>query len=89
MGTRSERLLELRPVTFAYKDDAQSKRHDGLLAEEVMTVYAELMTYAATGEVKTVRYQERAIAAWKAMSMSDECPARRSARGSARRARRW
>jgi len=58
MGVRSEGLLQLRPVTFAYKDDAQATMHYGLVAEEVAAVYPQLVTYAPTGEVRTVRYQE-------------------------------
>ena len=58
MGTRSEKVLELRPVTFAYKNDAQGTTHYGLLAEEVATVYPELVTHTTTGEVQTVKYQE-------------------------------
>ena len=57
MGTNSEGLLRLRPVTFAYKDDAGTK-HFGLIAEEVATVYPELVTRTATGEVQTVKYHE-------------------------------
>jgi hypothetical protein len=45
-------------VTFAYKDDAQGTMHYGLVAEEVAAVYPQLVTYAPTGEVRTVRYQE-------------------------------
>src|SRR6185295_6406764 len=58
MGSRSEKVLDLRPVTFAYKDDAQRGTHYGLIAEEVATVLPELVTRTAAGEVQTVRYQE-------------------------------
>ena len=58
MGTRSERLFQLRPVTFRYKDDGQGERHYGLIAEEVVKVYPELVTRGAHGEVEAVRYQE-------------------------------
>ena len=58
MGTRSEKVLELRPVTFAYKDDARKVTHYGLVAEEVAAVYPDLVTRTATGEVQAVRYQE-------------------------------
>jgi hypothetical protein len=58
MGNRSEKVLELRPVTFAYKDDARAVTHYGLLAEEVATVYPDLVTRSASGEVQTVKYQE-------------------------------
>ena len=58
MGTRSEKVLDLRPVTFAYKDDAQAITHYGLIAEEVATVYPDLVTRTASGEVQTVKYQE-------------------------------
>ena len=58
MGTRSEKVLDLRPVTFAYKDDEQAITHYGLLAEEVAIVYPDLVTRTATGDVQTVKYQE-------------------------------
>jgi hypothetical protein len=58
MGTRSEKVLELRPVTFAYKDDSKGTTHYGLIAEQVAAIYPELVTHTATGEVQTVRYQE-------------------------------
>jgi hypothetical protein len=58
MGARSEGLLKLRPVTFVYKQDEQGVRQYGLIAEEVATVYPELVTHTATGEVQGVRYQE-------------------------------
>ena len=58
MGTQSDKMLELRPVTFAYTEDAAGVRRYGLIAEEVATVYPELVTRLATGEVQGVRYQE-------------------------------
>ena len=58
MGSRSEKVLDLRPVTFAYKDDAQHVMHYGLIAEEVAAVYPEMVTRTATGEAQTVKYQE-------------------------------
>jgi hypothetical protein len=58
MGARSEGVLKLRPVTFSYKDDEQGMRQYGLIAEEVATVYPELVTHTATGEAQAVRYQE-------------------------------
>ena len=58
MGNRSEKMLDLRPVTFAYKDDARGTTHYGLIAEEVATVYPDLVARTASGEVQTVKYQE-------------------------------
>jgi hypothetical protein len=58
MGTRSQGLLQLRPVTFRYKQDAQGERQYGLIAEEVAKVYPELVTRGADGEIEAVRYQE-------------------------------
>jgi hypothetical protein len=52
MGTRSEKVLDLHPVTFAYKDDAQGVTRYGLIAEEVAAVYPELVTHTATGELQ-------------------------------------
>jgi len=58
MGTSSEKVLALRPVTFAYRDDTRGVTHYGLIAEEVAAVFPELVTRTATGEVQTVKYQE-------------------------------
>jgi hypothetical protein len=58
MGTSSEGVLQLRPVTFSYKEDAQRVKHYGLVAEQVAAVYPELVTRTAGGEVQTVKYQE-------------------------------
>jgi len=58
IGTQSEKVLALRPVSFAYKDDAKGITHYGLIAEEVAMVYPELVTHAVTGEVQTVKYHE-------------------------------
>ena len=58
MASQSEGVLQLRPVTFAYKQDRQHVKHYGLIAEEVAAVYPELVTHTATGEVQAVRYQE-------------------------------
>ena len=57
MGNRSEKVLDLRPVTFAYKDDARAIRHYGLIAEEVATVHPDLVTRTASGKVQTMKYQ--------------------------------
>jgi len=58
MGGQSEKLFQLQPVTFAYKDDTHGATHYGLIAEQVATVYPELVTRTSTGEVQTVKYQE-------------------------------
>ena len=58
MASRSEGLLKLRPVTFSYKNDTAAAPHYGLIAEEVATVYPELVTRTASGEVQTVKYHE-------------------------------
>jgi hypothetical protein len=58
MGAHSRGLLQLRPVIFRYKQDAQNERQYGLIAEEVAKVYPELVTRGATGDVEAVRYHE-------------------------------
>jgi hypothetical protein len=57
MGTHSQGLFQLRPVTFRYRQDASGERQYGLIAEEVATVYPELVIRRATGEVESVRYE--------------------------------
>ena len=51
MGSSSEKVLALRPVTLAYEDDAQGVTRYGLIAEEVAAMYPELVTRTASGEV--------------------------------------
>jgi hypothetical protein len=58
MGTASDNLMNLRPVTFRYKQDPDAIKQYGLVAEEVAKVYPELVTYGANGKVETVRYLE-------------------------------
>ena len=58
MGERSQGLHQLRPVTFRYKQDAQGQRQYGLIAEEVVKVYPELVTKGADGKVESVQYHE-------------------------------
>jgi hypothetical protein len=58
MGSRSRGVFQLRPVTFAYREDASGVVRYGLIAEEVQAVYPELVTHAASGELLAVRYQE-------------------------------
>ena len=56
IGTASDALMKLRPVTFRYKHDPDAIKQYGLVAEEVERVYPELVTYGADGKVETVRY---------------------------------
>jgi hypothetical protein len=59
MGDASERLLQLRPVTFRYKKpDAAGEQpiQYGLIAEEVAQVFPELVVYDKNGQVETVAY---------------------------------
>jgi hypothetical protein len=56
MGKSSDGLMKLRPVTFRYKDDPDSTRQYGLVAEEVERVYPELVVRDADGKVESVRY---------------------------------
>lgn len=58
MADSSQQLLDLRPVTFRYKQDPSGERQYGLVAEEVARVYPELVTRTDTGEVQSVKYEE-------------------------------
>jgi hypothetical protein len=57
IGARSQGLFQLRPVSFRYKQDSQGQRQYGLIAEEVVKVYPELVIRGADGKVETVQYQ--------------------------------
>jgi len=45
-------------VSFRYKQDPQGVQQYGLVAEEVATVYPELVTKGEKGQVEGVQYQE-------------------------------
>ncbi len=62
MGDLTERLLELRPVVFRYKqeqtmpDGSEVPLEYGLIAEEVAEVFPDLVVYDDEGEPSTVKY---------------------------------
>ncbi|HAH63983.1 MAG TPA: hypothetical protein DCL72_00560 [Rhizobiales bacterium] len=55
---RSRGLFRLRPVTFRYRQDPQGIRQYGLIAEEVVNVFPELVTRGSDGAVESVQYHE-------------------------------
>jgi hypothetical protein len=60
MADASDRLLELRPVTFRYKQADATGEHPmqyGLIAEEVAEVFPELVIPNEAGQPETVAYQ--------------------------------
>ena len=61
MGNASNRLLELRPVTFHYRraeEDGSRPLQYGLIAEEVAEVMPELAVYNQYGTPESVAYQD-------------------------------
>ena len=48
---------KLNPVSFTFKDDEQHKKHYGFIAQELETVYPELVTNTELG-FKSVNYIE-------------------------------
>jgi hypothetical protein len=60
MGSSTERLRELRPVTFRYKNDAQGTLRYGLVAEEVANLFPELVIRDGQGRADGLRYDELA-----------------------------
>jgi len=59
MDTSSEPLFRLKPVTFRYKKEIDSRRAPqfGLVAEEVAEVSPDLVVRDKQGEIYTVRYE--------------------------------
>ena len=53
----AEDFNKLNPVSFTFKDDDNSKKHFGVIAQELETVYPELVTNSEIG-FKTVNYIE-------------------------------
>jgi len=60
MGASSDKLAQLRPVTFKLKTDPDGTTQYGLIAEEVAKVYPELAIHGADGRINGVRYEELA-----------------------------
>ena len=61
MRTASQGLLDLRPVTFRYREaysDGSKPIQYGLIAEEVAEVYPDLVVYDETGQPETVQYRK-------------------------------
>jgi hypothetical protein len=60
MGSRTEKLSQLRPVSCHLKNDPKGDVQYGLIAEEVAKVYPELVIRDSTGRIEGVRYDELA-----------------------------
>jgi hypothetical protein len=61
MGDASDGLLRLRPVTYRYKqayEDGSKPLDYGLIAEEVATIYPDLVVRDRDGKIQTVQYQK-------------------------------
>jgi hypothetical protein len=60
MAATSDRLLQLRPVTFRYKEtfeDGEQPLQYGLIAEEVADVFPELVVFNEQSQPETVKYR--------------------------------
>jgi Chaperone of endosialidase len=60
IGSNSDKLDQLRPVTFHLKNDPNGAVQYGLIAEEVAKVYPDLVIHDETGRIDSVRYDELA-----------------------------
>ena len=61
MNAASHKLLQLRPVTYRYKEESENGENPleyGLIAEEVAKVYPDLVVYGIDGKIETVQYQK-------------------------------
>lgn len=61
MGSVSEGVYNLRPVTFTYKDDRAKNQHVGLIAEEVDKIFPGLVVYDKEGRPETVKYHDMPV----------------------------
>jgi Chaperone of endosialidase len=60
MGPSTQKLHELRPVSFHLKSDPKGAVQYGLIAEEVNKVFPELVIRDEAGTIQGVRYDELA-----------------------------
>lgn len=56
VGDISKNFMQLRPVSFNYKQHTSADKNYGLIAEEVENTFPELVIYNAEGEVETIKY---------------------------------
>src|SRR4051794_18340646 len=61
IGDASNRLMDLQPVQFRYREpasDGSKPLQYGLIAEDVATVYPELVVHDGNGQIESVQYHE-------------------------------
>lgn len=61
MGDTSDKMYNLRPVTFRYKQalaDGSKPVEYGLIAEEVAQIYPDMVSRNAKGQIETVQYSK-------------------------------
>jgi hypothetical protein len=60
LGSDSDKVYDLRPVTFKLRTEPHGAKQYGLIAEEVDRVYPDLVIRDDTGTIQGVRYDELA-----------------------------
>lgn len=58
MDDASNNIMNLRPVTFNYKNDPTRLLQYGLIAEEVHASFPGIVTYNKVNDPETVRYHD-------------------------------
>lgn len=58
IGTSTDNLHNLRPVSFTYKGDTTKELHYGLIAEEVKTYFPDLVIHDKNNEIFSIKYHE-------------------------------
>lgn len=61
MGSESDRLYDLRPVTFNWRHDDNDVVSWGLIAEEVHEAMPELVEYDELDLPESVKYEELSV----------------------------
>jgi hypothetical protein len=57
IGAYSQKIYDVRPVSFTYKSDKSHRQQYGLIAQEVQEIMPELVVNDKEGQVYTVMYQ--------------------------------
>ena len=82
LGPNTEKLQQLRPVSFHLKSEPEGAVQYGLIAEEVDKIYPELVIRDEAGRIQGVRYDELArCCSLKSNSSSAGSTRRRSSCG--------
>ena len=72
MGTVMDRLKQLEPTSYIFKDDSKHRRSLGFIAQDVQPLFPELVDYSAADDLYTMHYSGLGVIAIKGVQELSE-----------------